>query len=88
MDEQEHASERASGILALSGRELEILRLLVEGFSNPEIAAELNLSSRTVQSHVANALEKTGARSRTHLAVIAVRAGVVPSHPASEGPNG
>jgi DNA-binding NarL/FixJ family response regulator len=81
MDENE--PERPSSNLPLTARELEIVQLLVEGFSNPKIAAELSLSPRTVQSHVASALAKTGARSRTHLAVIAVRSGVAPSDAAS-----
>jgi DNA-binding NarL/FixJ family response regulator len=77
--------EQASSTASLTGRELEVLQLVVEGFSNPGIAAELSVSPRTVQSHVASALAKTGARSRTHLAVIAVRTGLLRSELASKG---
>jgi DNA-binding CsgD family transcriptional regulator len=53
---------------ALSARELEVARLIVEGASNPEIAAQLFLSRKTVERHVSNALAKVGARNRTELA--------------------
>lgn len=64
----------------LSTRELEVLALVVEGLENAEIAARLNLSRRTVQSHVSSALRKTGTRSRTQLAVAALREGIIPLH--------
>ncbi len=53
---------------ALTTRELEVARLVVEGASNPEIAAQLFLSRKTVERHVSNALAKVGARNRTELA--------------------
>ena len=37
------------------------------GYTGPEIAAELHISHDTVRTHVRNAMEKTGARSRAHL---------------------
>jgi DNA-binding NarL/FixJ family response regulator len=59
------AAERAG---VLTPRELEVARLVVEGASNPEIAAQLFLSRKTVERHVSNALAKVGARNRTELA--------------------
>jgi len=53
---------------ALTARELEVARLVMEGASNPEIAAQLFLSRKTVERHVSNALAKVGARNRTELA--------------------
>jgi DNA-binding CsgD family transcriptional regulator/predicted ATPase len=53
---------------SLSQRELEVARLVSEGASNPEIAAQLFLSRKTVERHVSNALAKVGARNRTELA--------------------
>jgi hypothetical protein len=47
--------------VALSARELEVARLVVEGASNPEIAAQLFLSRKTVERHVSNALAEVGA---------------------------
>lgn len=53
---------------ALSGREREVARLLAAGVSNPDIAASLFLSRRTVERHVSNLLSKYGAHNRTELA--------------------
>ncbi|HXI80702.1 MAG TPA: LuxR C-terminal-related transcriptional regulator, partial [Verrucomicrobiae bacterium] len=52
----------------LSEREFEVARLVIQGASNPEIAAQLYLSRKTVERHVSNALAKVGARNRTELA--------------------
>jgi DNA-binding CsgD family transcriptional regulator len=62
----------------LSAREVEVCQLVAEGLSNAEIAERLFLSPRTVQSHVANAMSKTGASSRTQLAVMTIRDGLAP----------
>jgi len=52
----------------LTAREQEIARLVAAGDSNPEIAAALFLSRKTVERHVSNILHKVGARNRTELA--------------------
>ena len=49
----------------LTEREIEVLRLLIEGRSNPEIAARLYISRKTVANHVGNILGKFGVDSRT-----------------------
>jgi DNA-binding CsgD family transcriptional regulator len=54
-------------------READVLRLVIDGLANKEIAAALRLSPRTVEKHVENLLRKTGARSRTELAVTSRR---------------
>jgi DNA-binding CsgD family transcriptional regulator len=63
---------------ALTPTELNIAALVAQGRSNPDIAADLFLSRRTVQSHVSNILTKLGARSRLDIAraVADRRAGV------------
>jgi non-specific serine/threonine protein kinase len=61
----------------LTPRELEVLRLMVAGRSNPEIAAALFVSPRTAQTHVGNILAKFGVESRTEAAAHAVRLGLV-----------
>jgi len=53
--------------LGVTGREMEILRLVGDGLANPEIAARLSLSRRTVETHVGNLLAKTGAAGRGDL---------------------
>jgi DNA-binding NarL/FixJ family response regulator len=58
----------------VTGRELEVLRLLGEGRSNREIAERLFMSHRTVERHVANLSVKTGVAGRTELVAFAARA--------------
>lgn len=67
----------------LSERERQVLTLIVDGLSNQEIGERLGVSPRTVQGHVASAMRKTTTRTRTQLAVHALRAGLVPLHPPS-----
>ena len=57
----------------LTPRELEVLRLLVDGWSDKEIAAALGIGRRTVSHHVATIRDKLGAPSRTADAALAVR---------------
>jgi len=61
----------------LTGRELEVLRLVGAGKANKEIAADLVISERTARTHVSNVLRKIGVSSRTQAAVLAVREGLV-----------
>ena len=61
----------------LSRREHEVLRLLAEGKSNPEIAEALYIGRGTVKSHVVNILSKLDASSRTEAATIAHRRGLL-----------
>jgi DNA-binding NarL/FixJ family response regulator len=56
----------------LSGREQEILDLICKGFSNTEIASELNISKRTVEKHRSNILAKTQTYNTASLVMFAV----------------
>ncbi|MFQ5594522.1 MAG: response regulator [Anaerolineae bacterium] len=62
---------------SLSDREVEVLRLVAQGFANKEIAGKLSLSEHTVKSHLRNILDKLHLRSRAHAAAYAVQAGLV-----------
>ena len=57
----------ASGVQGLSGRELEIARLVADRLSNKGIAKALGISPRTVSTHLSNIYEKTGVASRGEL---------------------
>lgn len=62
---------------SLTARELEVLQLIVDGNSNKEIMAALNISEGTVKLHVSHVLEKLGAADRTQAAIMAVKQGIV-----------
>ncbi len=64
-------------IANLSQRELEVLKLLVLGKSNPEIAADLYLSPNTVKTHVRGIMNKLAVDDRVQAAVVALRSGLV-----------
>jgi len=68
----------AAPAASLTPRELEVLRLLVAGLTNPAIAATLFLSIRTVENHVAHILAKLGVATRAAAVDAAAAAGLVP----------
>jgi DNA-binding NarL/FixJ family response regulator len=61
----------------LSERELEVLKLMVEGYSNPQIAAALYLSPNTIKTHVRGIMNKLAVDDRVQAAVVALRSGLV-----------
>jgi DNA-binding NarL/FixJ family response regulator len=63
--------------LGLSRRELQILRLIASGKSNPEIAAVLGLSVKTVKKCITSLLRKLQMRNRIEAAIYAIRRGIV-----------
>jgi len=62
---------------ALSDREIDVLRLVAQGASNPQIADELCISINTVKSHLKNILSKLQLSNRTQAATYAVQSGLV-----------
>ncbi|CCI05381.1 response regulator [Microcystis aeruginosa] len=61
----------------LSEREMEVLKLIVEGKSNAEIAEQLYLSTNTIKTHVRGIMNKLAVDDRVQAAVIALRSGIV-----------
>jgi DNA-binding NarL/FixJ family response regulator len=61
--------------ISLSDRETEVLRLIAAGYSNKEIAAQLDLSVKTVEVHKANAIRKLGLKGRIDIVKYAVLQG-------------
>jgi two-component system, NarL family, response regulator DegU len=61
----------------LSGREVQVLRLLAEGKKNAEIARQLFISRQTVKKHVSSIFAKLQADNRVQAAVYAVRNGII-----------
>jgi DNA-binding NarL/FixJ family response regulator len=61
----------------LTPRELEVVKLIAEGYTSEEIAAQLVISKKTVDRHRANMLEKLGMRNRVELTRYAIRRGLV-----------
>jgi DNA-binding NarL/FixJ family response regulator len=77
MQRVNHASTSLKPPHGLSVRELEVLKLMVEGHSNSEIAAHLYLSRNTVKTHVRGIFNKLGVDHRVQAAVTALRQGIV-----------
>jgi DNA-binding CsgD family transcriptional regulator/tetratricopeptide (TPR) repeat protein len=73
---QASAGQRAVIETGLTKREIEVLRLLVDGMSDREIAENLFISPRTAMTHVTNILNKLNVPSRTAAATYAVRHGL------------
>ena len=64
-------------IQPLSKRETEILRLIVDGYTNPQISAMLSISGNTVKRHTSNLFLKLDVNDRTQAAVLAVRENLI-----------
>jgi DNA-binding NarL/FixJ family response regulator len=76
-DTGRNPQSRCAAPIRLTPREQDVLRLLVEGQGDAEIAHALGLSPRTISEHVGHLLEKTALPNRVALAVYAVRRGLV-----------
>jgi len=71
------AGEERASYDGLTDREREVLRLVAEGLTTPEIAEALNLSVNTVQTHRRHIMEKLNLHSRVELIKYAIRRGLI-----------
>jgi len=69
--------DRAAPRDPLTPRELEVVKLIAEAYTNRQIAETLRLSEKTVESHRGNVLSKLGMRDRVELARYAIRRGLI-----------
>jgi DNA-binding NarL/FixJ family response regulator len=69
-------NERFPDPCELSVREVEVVRLIVEGMSNKEISSNLHLSEKTIKNHVSRIFTKFNCTARTQAAVYALRSGL------------
>ncbi len=74
---QARRSDRRSTLLDLSIREGEVVRYIVDGLANKEIASKLSLSEKTVKNNVSRIFSKFDCTARTQVAVQAIRSGLV-----------
>jgi DNA-binding NarL/FixJ family response regulator len=73
----QETSRTINGPEQLTERELEVLKLAARGSSNRDIASELQISVRTVQTHLGNVFGKMGVGSRTEAVMYALRKGLI-----------
>jgi DNA-binding NarL/FixJ family response regulator len=76
----DRALEVRRGVGKLSPRQLQVLRLVAEGFTTPEIAAQLNLSGKTIETHRGEVMKRLGIHDLATLVRFAIRVGLVPLH--------
>lgn len=74
---QQNKEQSEDSLDGLTSREQEVLVLLADGKSNPEIAEDLNISPKTVSRHRENIMTKLNLHSRTELVKYAIRKGII-----------
>lgn len=81
-DVAKRAVHSEDGQAALTEREVQVLRLVAQGSSNPEIAEKLCISINTVKTHLSSILHKLQLENRTQVARYAVQSGLLPPNSA------
>jgi two-component system NarL family response regulator len=76
------SAQAAAPAAALTEREIDVLRLVAHGASNPEIAAALSITVNTVKIHLRNILDKLQLHNRTQAATFALQSGLITPEPA------
>ena len=77
LDRFAELSRQAQVVEALSGREVEVLKLMAKGAANKEIAAELSISESTVKTHIQTIFQKLGVGDRTEAVTEAIKKGII-----------
>ena len=77
VSEPEYVKQTRTNSYGLTDRELDVLELMVEGLTNPQIAEKLIISKATAKAHVHSILQKLCATSRTQATVTAINEGLV-----------
>ena len=67
-----HTNQNSDNI-KLTKREIEVVKLLIEGFENEEIADKINISTHTVKAHISGIMKKLDAKNRTEAACKALK---------------
>jgi DNA-binding NarL/FixJ family response regulator len=80
VSDRPHPTRRVGFPAGLTGREVEVLRLLVRGRSERQIAAELFIAASTVHTHITHLFDRAGVSTRAGAAVFAMEHGLI--HPA------
>ncbi|MCU1450529.1 MAG: hypothetical protein JWP02_2699, partial [Acidimicrobiales bacterium] len=70
----------SSGWASLTPTETDVVRLIAEGLTNPDIAARLFVSRATVKTHLVHVFAKLGVATRSELAAAATRRGIAVNH--------
>jgi two-component system response regulator NreC len=78
-EEEAKRGPRTPQGVPLSSREVDVIRLVAAGYTNKEIADELYLSVRTVETHKTHIIQKTGLRARSDIVRFATESGIVRS---------
>jgi DNA-binding NarL/FixJ family response regulator len=71
------AENAADSLEELTAREVEVLRLMAEGYGNKQIAARLGISDHTVKFHISSILAKLSVSSRTEAVTQGIRMGLI-----------
>ena len=79
--EPDFGQEPVGGDQSLTEREIDVLRLVARGDSNPQIAEALCITVNTVKVHLRNILAKLQLDNRTQVATYAIQSGLVSPHP-------
>jgi NarL family two-component system response regulator LiaR len=79
LDEFSSSYKKEIPVVHLTPREIDVLTLVARGRSNREISSDLNISIKTVKTHVSNILSKLHAMDRTQAALYAVKHGLIPA---------